>query len=357
MFDKEVRAAARGVLLDPLRLRILAGGGLDDILALRQFFAVVVPLARRAIKRLDRLAQRIPDATLREKALTSLHAKAYHIAGACILSTFLPSGAREHYVEVVAPLEALYDFLDTLCDREPHPSERASRQLHRALAHALDPDAEPVEYFAFGPPGDDGDYLRILVRRVQRALRRLAGYEELVPVIAPAAQLYADTQTYKHLPAQRRELALKEWFAASGRRNLRWFEYAAAAGSQFHVYGALYAAFCSRLDLLEQTYDAYFPEIAAVHVLLDSFIDQGEDRANRELSFVECYASSEHLERRMQEFCAAGSAKFAKLPLPAAHRFALRMMLLFYLTHPKVSAQRLDRQADRLLRESAAGMT
>lgn len=354
LFDSEVRWAARGVLLDPMRLRILTAGGMENALALRQFFAVVVPLARREVHRLDSLAQRIPDQILREKALMSLHAKAYHIAGACVLASFLPSGAREHYVEIVAPLEALYDFLDTLCDRDPQPGPQASLRLHQALADALHPGALPAEYFAFGPAGDDGDYLRSLVQRVRRPLQRLAGYEALVPVLAPAAAMYAQTQTFKHLPAPQREPALRSWFESSNINGLEWFEYAAAAGSQFHVYGALYAAFCSRFDLLDRTYAAYFPEVAAVHVLLDAFIDRDEDAAHGELNFVACYGGEVQFEERMEQLVRAGNEKFGSLPLPAAHRFALRMMLLFYLTHPKIHAQRLDRQASALLRVTAA---
>ena len=43
---------------------------------------------------------------------------------------------------------------------------------------------------------------------------------------------------------------------------------------------------------------AYFPNVSAVHILLDYFIDQAEDREHRELNFVACYASSgEAVER------------------------------------------------------------
>ncbi len=284
MPGREIRWAVTRVLADPERLRVLLHDGLDDILALRRFFAVILPLAKTALERLERLAARIPDDALREKALSSLRGKAYHITGACILATFLPSGAREHYIEIVAPLEAIYDFLDTLCDRDPQPGEQASRRLHLALFDAMDPQRPMHEYFLYGPAGDDGDYLQALVRRVRHALRRLSEHERLTPLFQTAAQLYTDTQTFKHLPVDRRERACIEWAAAEPHADLSWWELAAAAGSQFHVYGPLYAAFCDRFDLAQQTYDAYFPDFAAVHVLLDSFIDQQEDRAHAELA-------------------------------------------------------------------------
>jgi tetraprenyl-beta-curcumene synthase len=304
------------------------------------------------IARLEHLAERIPDTELRAQAVTSLTAKAYHIAGAGILATFLPSAAREHYVDVVAPLEAIYDFLDSLCDRHPETPQTAYRQLHEALGDALDPHRPMNEYYLYGPPGDDGDYLHTLVRRVRRALRRLGDHELLIPYFREAAALYADAQTFKHLPAGERERACMEWHAREGSRfgDLSWWEFGAAAGSQFHVYAALYAAFCSEFDRIRQTYNAYFPSLAALHVLLDSFIDQAEDRAHGELNWVDCYPSPEAFLERMRTLASRARAAFATLGMPRAHYFTLRIMSLFYLTHPKIEQQNIERDALALLR-------
>lgn len=348
---KEIRWAIDRVLLSPQRLAFLARGGLDDALELRRFLVHVVPLARRELHRLESLADRIPDAHLREQARFGLRSKAYHVAGACILATLLPSGAREHYVEIVAPLEAIYDFLDGLCDRHPLTTPSAFRQLHFALGDALDPSSPLRDYYAFGPPGDDGDYLASLVRRVRRALSRLADYELLMPYFTEAAALYADTQTFSHLPEAQRKTALVEWHTREGRRfgDLTWWEFAAAAGSQFQVYGPLYAAFCSSFESIAQTYRAYFPAFSTIHVLLDSFIDQQEDDDHGELNWIGCYDSFDAFKRRARELAARARSAFCALPMPRAHTFALRIMALFYLTHPKVYEQRLTQEATALL--------
>lgn len=348
---KEVRWAIDRVLLSPQRLAFLARGGLDDALELRRFLVHIVPLARKELQRLESLADCIPDNELREQALFGLRDKAYHVAGACILATLLPSATREHYVEIVAPLEAIYDFLDGLCDRHPLTTPKAFRQLHFALADALNPSLPLRDYYAFGPPGDDGDYLASLVRRVRRALLRLGDYELLIPVFTQAAHLYADTQTYSHLPAAERKAAVMEWYAREGQRfgDLTWWEFGAAAGSQFHVYGALYAAFCSSFDKIGATYEAYFPGFAALHVLLDSFIDQQEDHENGELNWIACYESFEGFRCRARELAQRSRDAFSSLPMPRAHTFALRIMALFYLTHPKVYEQRLGQEAAALL--------
>lgn len=352
MLAEEIRWAAGRVLLAPQRLAFLLRGGLDDMFDLRRFLAEIVPPARASIARLERFAERIPDVQLRAQAISSLTAKGYHIAGAAILATFLPSMAREHYIQIVAPLEAIYDFLDSLCDRHPQTPESAYHQLHEALGDALDPARPLHHYYLHGPPGDDGDYLHILVRRVRRALARLAGYEELIPYFRDAVTLYADAQTYKHLPPGERERACIAWYERENARfaDLSWWELGAAAGSQFHVYAALYAAFCSEFDRIEQTYNAYFPSLAALHVLLDSFIDQAEDRAHGELNWVECYPSREAFVTRMHVLAQRSREGFRHLSMPRAHMFALRIMSLFYLTHPKIDRQALDDEALELLR-------
>jgi tetraprenyl-beta-curcumene synthase len=352
LLAEEIRWATSRVLLGPRRLAFLLRGGIDDAFDLRRFLVHVVPLARREISRLEHLAERIPDAELRAQAINSLTAKAYHIAGAGILATFLPSAAREHYVEIVAPLEAIYDFLDSLCDRHPETTPAAFRQLHLALHDALDPDGAMQEYYLYGPAGDDGDYLATLVRRVRRALVRLGDYELLVPYFREATALYSEAQTFKHLPPGQREQACINWHASKAGRygDLSWWEFGAAAGSQFHVYAALYAAFCSEFDRIKDTYDAYFPSLAALHVLLDSFIDQAEDRTHGELNWFDCYANDETFLQRARLLARRARAAFRRLPMPHAHTFTLRIMSLFYLTHPKIEQQNIERDALSLLR-------
>ena len=347
----EVEFAIRRVLTDPVRLRFLLAGGMDDALDLRRFLVKIVPLARNALARLHALADRIPDDELRGLANSSLGEKGFHVAGAAILATFLPSGAREHYVQVVAPLEAIYDFLDSLCDRHTKRSPQAFRQLHEALFDALDPNRPLSAYYLYGPPGDDGDYLRALVLRVRRALSRLGDYELLVPHFARATQLYADVQCCSQLPADEREAACRRLAAehAPQAGDLQWWEFCAAAGSQFHVYAPLYEAFCSEFSAVDTAYNAYFPNVCALHVLLDSFIDGLEDREHGDVNWIACYDSFDAFRERVQLFSARALLAFEDLGMPRAHRFVLRTMLLFYLTHPKVFAQGLNDAALQLL--------
>ena len=164
--------------------------------------------------------------------------------------------------------------------------------------------------------------------------------------------LYSEMQTYKHFPPALREMACIEWFER--RRDARfegleWYEFACAAGSQFQVYAPLFAYFAGQVDAIVATYGAYFPSVAALHVLLDSYIDQAEDREHAELNFASLYTGPDHLRRRVGELSRTATRNFAHLPDPAPHRFVLRVMALFYLTHPKVYAQEIQHEAATLL--------
>jgi tetraprenyl-beta-curcumene synthase len=350
LFD-DIRWAVRHVLQSPARLRFLLYDGVSVPLDLTRFVRGIVPLAANELARIRRLAEAIPDGALRAQAIASIDGKAYHVAGAAILATFLPRAAARHYVEIVAPLETIYDYLDNLCDRHPDVPVEAYPVLHQAIADALNPEATPRNYYALGPQGDDGDYLRILVTRTQRALRRLAEHERLAPAFAEAAAFYAEMQTYKHYPAGERERACIAWFERHRSRfpDLTWYEFACAAGSQFQVYAPLYALFAARPGAIERAYDAYFPSVSALHVLLDSFIDQAEDHEHGELNFASLYASERELRDRVKFLASSAEERFATLSDADHHRFVLRVMMLFYLTHPKVYTQRLDREARALL--------
>lgn len=351
MFD-DITFALHSVLRSPQRLRALVS---DDPLLpidLARFLLRVVPLAAQNLARIRLDAESIPDSKLRNEALASVDGKAFHVAGASILATFLPRAQARHYIEIVTPLETIYDYLDNLCDRHPYVDPRAYPVLHRAIADALDPDAVPRDYYANGPAGDDGGYLKGLVVQTQQSLATVPYLDELVPAFAEAASYYAELQTFKHLARGDREKACVAWYE----RNrtpfgvLDWHEFACAAGSNMHIFAALYTAFTGRRKAIHQAYDAYFPFVSAIHILLDSFIDQDEDEEHEDLNFARVYGNSHAMRERFAFMTSQARALLSALPDPGRHRFVLDVMTLFYLSHRKVAAVGLEREAQRLLR-------
>ncbi|HTZ54960.1 MAG TPA: DUF2600 family protein [Candidatus Acidoferrum sp.] len=351
----DIAFALRTVLGSPARLRALFAGGPSTAVELVRFMTRVVPLSAASLEVIRERATSIPDERLRAEALASVDRKAFHVAGACILATFLPNEAARRYVAIVAPLETIYDYLDNLCDRHPEVGIEAYPVLHLAIADALDPNAALRDYYARGPQGDDGGYLRDLVAQTQRALADVPHLDLLGPHFADAAALYGEMQTYKHYPAGERERCCVAWYERHRDRyaDIDWHEFASAAGSQFHVYGPLFEAFLNRREAIAGTYDAYFPYVSALHVLLDAFIDQAEDHEHGELNFSRVYGGAPALRTRLRSLFDAAKARLRALPGDRAHRFVLDVMTLFYLSHPKVAAQGLEREARALLRTNA----
>ncbi len=348
----DIAFALRSVLRSPQRLRALVS---EDPLApfdLVRFLLRIVPVSARALSTIRARAQRIPDDRLRNEAVASIDGKAFHVAGASILATFLPRVQARQFVDIVTPLETIYDYLDNLCDRHPEVNPQAYPVLHLAIADALDPHAAPRDYYANGPTGDDGGYLKSLVMQTQQALKNAPYADTLQPHFFDAAAFYAELQTFKHLPRGQRELACVAWYERNRIRfgSLDWHEFACAAGSNMHVFAALYTAFTGRSDAIAPTYDAYFPFVSAIHILLDSFIDQDEDEEHDDLNFARVYGNSKVMCERLTFMTSTARERLSQLPDAGRHRFVLDIMTLFYLSHPKVAAAGLEREAQRLLR-------
>lgn len=350
---RDLRAVIGAVLRTPTRLRRLMGLGPRGLMSMARFLGSVVPRASRVLATIAHAADAIPDVDLRTQALASIADKAYHVQGGCILATFLRGDSARRYVEIIAPLETIYDYLDNLCDRLPNVPPAAYPTLHEALLDALD-DRRPIgDYYRDGPRRNDGGYLRGLVERVRSGVARLPNYRAVRDGLVEMGAYYAELQTFKHAPPEHREAFCRSWYERNRERfpGLYWWEFAAACGSSLPVFALLFLA--SQPNLAPATVDltlaAYFPNVSAVHILLDYFIDQAEDREHRELNFVACYSSSAEAVSRVRRLVAATAARVRTLQDAEWHGFVLRAMCLFYLTHPKVFEQHLDAESSAVL--------
>ena len=352
----DIAFALRRVAGSPARLRALV---VDPLLPfdLVRFLLRVVPVAASELEAIRAGAERIPDERLRVEALASIEGKAFHVAGAAILATFLDPALARRYIEIVTPLETIYDYLDNLCDRHPEITADAYPVLHLAIADALNPAATPSDYYARCPNGNDGGYLRELVQRTQRALADAPYLDALLPCFADAARFYAELQTFKHLPPGERELACVAWYERNRARfsELDWHEFACASGSNMHVFAALFEAFSGRHGEIRPAYDAYFPFVSALHIMLDSIIDRDEDREHGDLNFAVVYADARALRERFAFMMRRARTRMYALTDRRRHLFVLRVMTLFYLSHPKIAAGGLEREARSLLQANASG--
>jgi tetraprenyl-beta-curcumene synthase len=318
-----------------------------------RFLTRVVPKASVALEAIRLRAQAIPDAALREQALASIDGKAFHVQGGCIFATFLAPVDAARFVRIVASLETIYDYLDNLCDRLPGVTQTAFATLHEALLDALDERRIAGDYYRNGPAGDDGGYLASLVHDVRTELVMLPQYPAVRDALVGIACFYAELQTFKHADPADREAICNAWYGNHRAEfpGLYWWEFAAACGSSMPVFALIYLATQPRLAprAIDSTIAAYFPNVSAVHILLDYYIDQAEDREHRELNFVACYPSSKIAVQRVRRLVHATKLRLHSLANAEWHAFVLRAMCLFYLTHPKVYEQRLDRESEAVL--------
>lgn len=314
----------------------------EDFSALaRRFLIGVVPHSARALRRIKRRAARIPDAQLRRQALASIRQKDFHVHGGCILATFLRPAHAKSFIALVASFETAVDYLDNLCDRSGSLDERDFRALHEALVDAVTPGATPRQYFR-ERPGDDGGYLHELVLDAQRRFASLPSYATIAPYVRSVTERYCELQALKHLPAGERERTCESAFARVA-DDLRWWEGAAACGSTLATFALAYHALCEGDDAgtAEAVYGAYVPYITSLHILLDYFIDQAEDRQHGELNFVACYASSELAREGIARIGRRAIERASSLPDGARHVFATQAMCAFYCSRPKIAEQGL----------------
>src|SRR5665213_4429455 len=145
-------------------------------------------------------------------------------------------------------------------------------------------------------------------------LRALPNYHAVRDQLVEVAHFYADLQVLKHGPAGVRERACDAWYARNRERfpGLAWWEFAAACGSSLPVFALIALATREQLDAAEidATVTAYFPGVSAVHILLDYFIDQAEDREHGELNFIACYSSSAEAVTQLRRLVTAALAVF-----------------------------------------------
>jgi tetraprenyl-beta-curcumene synthase len=337
----------------PTRLRRLLAFGPRGWARIVRFLAVVIPYASRRLAEIRADALTIPDPALREQALASIDGKAYHVQGGAVLATFLPRQAARLYVDIIAPLETIYDYLDNLCDRLDGVPEGAFATLHEALLDAVDPTRPLGDYYRDGPKRDDGGYLLRLVQQSREGLWKLPSFDAVSDRLIDVAKFYAELQTFKHLPADEREEACAAWYERNRERfpGMTWWEFAAACGSSLPVFAMLFEASHRKPRAADvgATFHAYFPYVSAVHILLDYFIDQAEDREHHELNFVAKYPSLAAATQRLRALIARTAQCVRALPEGEYHTFLLNAMCLFYLTHPKVFEQHLDAESIVLL--------
>ncbi len=311
-----------------------------------------LPEVRRELNGWRQMAERMPDAELRKQALASIATKQFHCEGGAIYAVANLS-QRHILLPLIVAFQTISDYLDNLCDRSTSMDADDFRLLHQSMLDAVTPDAEPVNYYALRTEQEDGGYLKALVQTCQQNIRQLPDYPAVFPYVRDLVSLYCDLQVHKHIAPELREAALLNWWAENEYRtpHLQWNEFAAATGSTLGVFMLFLAASGFNLgdDGAKQTYQAYFPHVCCLHIMLDYVIDQEEDRRGGDLNFCNYYDSPEMMYQRIEQIVDWARSDVEHIPGTSFHRMIIEGLVALYLSDPKVSEQQEVRTVSRRL--------
>lgn len=295
-------------------------------------------------------AGRIPDAPLRDAALRSLSTKRGHADGAVLLSVLAPR--HRGLLEVLVAYETAWDYLDSV--HELAPDEPNGRQLHRALLDALDLDRPKAGYYRFSPWREDGGYLDALVDTCRQAIRLLPSWAAVWPVLRPHVAR-TDVLALNHLvDPTARDDALRAWaaqhFPDAG--SLAWYELSGAASASLvpHALLALAANEHVTAAMAADVEAAYWPWISLATTMLDSYVDQVEDRASGNHSYVAHYGSAEAAAERIAEALARAAERALASPHGPRHAVVVAAMAAMYLSKDSAWSAELRATTLRLLR-------
>lgn len=318
---------------------------------------------RRAVSReLGRWRARadaIPAGPIREDVLGALGRKRGNIDGAALF-WILPRTRNPSLLRLLVAHELIWDVLDSMSERGAAADPSDGRQLHRAVLDALDPRRPPADYYRHLPWRDDGGFLPALVGVCRERIGALPSYGR-VQSLALRAAVHADVQGFNHVPDPgRRDRLLRQWVADTygDRFGLRWFEITGAASGALgiHVLFALAAEPVCDDVAVETTYRAYFPWVSLVATMLDSYVDQEEDRAEGGHSYISRYGNPAVAGMRLREAVARTAEEVTRLPDGHRHAVIFACMVAMYLSKDSARSPEL-RETTRSIAAAGGSLT
>jgi len=300
---------------------------------------------RRAVSRELRgwreRADAIPDMSIRADVMEALTRKRGNIDGAALF-WFLPRRRNPVLLRLLIAHELIWDVLDGISERGARASEENGRQLHLATLEALDPGGPLSDYYRHHPWHDDGGFLRALVEACRDRFQALPSYRR-VQTLALREATRAHVQGLNHIPdPARRDDVLRRWVEREypDRGGLQWFEITGAASAPLvlHALFALAAEPTCDEAGVSDTYRAYFPWVSLTATMLDSYVDQVEDIARGDHSYIDHYPDRAVAILRLREAIASGAQGVRALDDGRRHAVIFACMLAMYLSKDSARA-------------------
>lgn len=303
--------------------------------AARSYWLDVFPDACREVRIWRARAQEIPDPALRRIALRAHSEKRGNLEGAAAFAAFVPPAGRHAAVRAVVAYQTMFDYLDDLAEE---PSENPivdGRQLGGALLAAIAPGEPHHDYYPRRRHSEDGGYLHALIAACRTALTALPSFATIAGLAREATERVVTYQSLNHGDGNGRHDSFERWARASGNAHarLRWWETGAAAGSTLDLFALIAAAADPALDpgLARMLGAAYFPWVGALHSLLDSLADRGEDLATGKRGLIDYYRSPDEAADRIATIASEAISQVSELPGGHGHTLIVAAMTSFYL--------------------------
>ncbi len=319
-----------------------------------KIYKEVLPRVHQKLNNWKQKANAIPNQELRKQALASIKTKTFHCEGGSIYG-LLAEDQIDKAIDFIVAYQTISDYLDNLCDRSTSLDPVDFRSLHSSMLHALTPDAKLENYYRYRDDQDDGGYLHELVKTCQEVLKSLPSHEVIYDHTIELAEYYCDLQVHKHVKLEERVPRLESWFQAhrSQLPAMSWYEFSACSGSTLGIFCLVaYATSDTFSDEdAKKVKESYFPWVQGLHILLDYFIDQEEDRKGGDLNFCFYYDDEQHLIERLEHFAINADKSIQNMPHQPFHYFINKGLLAIYLADEKVRKQANVRDlAKRLIR-------
>lgn len=320
--------------------------------ALIVYWTCIFPRARCELRAWEAKARRIPDPILRDHALAKLRDEHLSAEGAAAFAILVRPRQRASVIRLCVAFEVMYDYVDGIGERDVPDVLNNNRRLHRALVDAF-ACGDESNYYTHNRSGADGGYLPLLVATCRREFERLPARALVVDGLVRSAVRASEAQSLNHagLRSGHRELAAWATHEAARDGRLQWWEHAAAAGSPLGIFALIAAAADDRMHTQESSAieEAYFPWIAALHWLLESLVDRGEDAHTGNHSYVSRYPSQADATRRLAVIARHAAADARRLPHAGRHTALLIGMVSLNLSH-KGAASPTARDAGNAVR-------
>lgn len=312
----------------------------------------ILPSVDKELAYWENRAAEIPNKELRAQALASIHAKRFHCQGGSVYALLAGEKWKEAIRFIVA-YQTISDYLDNLCDRSTSLDPDDFRLLHHSMRDALTPGREQKNYYALREDQDDGSYLSDLAAACQNILKTIKNYSAIQEQIYRLEGLYEDLQVHKHVKLDARIPRLTNWFEKEKDpdSDLTWYEFSAAAGSTLGIFCLVSYAMGENItnERAGSIYEAYFPYIQGLHILLDYYIDQDEDKEEGDLNFCNYYPNHEQMNRRFVHFIEQANKQVQTLPDRHFHEMVHQGLVGLYLGDRKVKKLDASRDMKKML--------